>query len=113
MNDDLDPLRKAAVLLTSLDTESADALLAQMPADKVAEVLEIQMVLGEIEPAERDAVIEEFFLTGQEKPLPTVGNEESTVEQSLVCGGVEISEGLKRRRHLREQRIGTLCVEAR
>lgn len=57
-------LRKAAILLASLDARHVDALLEQLTA-RQAEVLRRAIErLGEIEPDEQAAVIEEFFRIG-------------------------------------------------
>ena len=54
-------LRKAAVLLASLDGERADELLRQMSPGQSHVLRRAVEELGEIEPAEQNEVIEEFF----------------------------------------------------
>jgi flagellar motor switch protein FliG len=57
-------LRKAAVLLTSLDEERAAAILAQMAPAPAAAVRRAMDRLGYVDASERDEVIEEFFRLG-------------------------------------------------
>jgi len=57
-------LRKAAVLLASLDTERADELLRQMSPGQSHVLRQAVEELGEIELAEQNEVIEEFFRIG-------------------------------------------------
>jgi flagellar motor switch protein FliG len=57
-------IRKAAILVALLDTETADVLLAQMPPDQADKVLRESRKLGKIDPAEQRAVIDEFFRIG-------------------------------------------------
>jgi flagellar motor switch protein FliG len=57
-------LRKAAVLIASLDADTADLLLAQMPRDQ-AELVRREIVdLGEIDPSEQRAVLDDFVRFG-------------------------------------------------
>jgi flagellar motor switch protein FliG len=57
-------LRKAAVLVASLDAERAEAMLAQMaPAQREALRAAVE-ALGELDPVEQSEVIEEFFRIG-------------------------------------------------
>ena len=56
----LAPLKKAAILLASLDDETADRLLAQMEPEMAARV-RLQIVeLDEIDPDEQEEILEEF-----------------------------------------------------
>lgn len=54
-------LRKAAILLTALDTPSADALLEQMDPRQASLVRSAVLSLGEVSPHEQQQVLEEFF----------------------------------------------------
>lgn len=63
-------IRKAAILLSSLDGPTVSALLDQMASEQVYLVRQAMDELGAIEPIERDQVIDEFFHTG---PLATSG----------------------------------------
>jgi flagellar motor switch protein FliG len=59
-----DGLRKAAILVSSLDTAAADALLEQLPTEQAQRVRELVVELDEIDPAEQRRVIDEFFRVG-------------------------------------------------
>jgi flagellar motor switch protein FliG len=63
-NTSKDTLRKAAILVASLDHRSADALLDQMGPEQAARVRNAVMELGEISLAEQECVIEEFMRGG-------------------------------------------------
>jgi len=56
-----DPLRKAAVLVASLDRVSADRLLDQMDEAQARQVRDAVVALGEPDAREQQVVIEEFF----------------------------------------------------
>lgn len=56
-----DPLRKAAILIKSLDKATADGLLAQMPPDAAERVLAAARTLAEIEPSEQQEVMRDFL----------------------------------------------------
>jgi len=78
------PLRKAAVLVASLDRETADRMVAQMPAEQLELLHEEIARLGTIDPVEQRTVIDEFF-RGQ-RVLTSDGDSlelSSTVEQQL------------------------------
>jgi len=57
-------IRKAAILVASLDPQTSDALLAQLPADQVDRVKRAVLELDHVDPAEQEAVIDEFFRIG-------------------------------------------------
>ena len=83
-------LRKAAVLISALDRDSADALLEQMPEDQAAQVRLAIMELPEVGRDEQDKVLREFFS----------GRNPSTGPQSADAtfptsddGGVELQLG--------------------
>ncbi len=59
-----DNLRKAAILVASLDRASADSLLQQMSADQAARLRRALVELGPIDPDEQSDVIEDFFRIG-------------------------------------------------
>lgn len=64
MKDRQQNLRKAAILVASLDQDSADLLLSQMSVDQAATVREAIEELGPLDPEEQNEVIEEFFRIG-------------------------------------------------
>ena len=53
-------LRKAAILVSSLDTHSADALLDEMPAEDAARVRNAILELGDVDPREQQQIMKEF-----------------------------------------------------
>ncbi len=53
-------IRKAAILVSSLDTETADALLDQMSRDQADAVRRAVIDLPDVDPSEQDEVIGEF-----------------------------------------------------
>jgi flagellar motor switch protein FliG len=57
-------VRKAAVLIASLDPESANALLSQMPVEQAEAVRVEARSLGPVDPEEQQDVIDEFFRVG-------------------------------------------------
>lgn len=72
-------LRKAAVLIATLDTRSADALLDKMPPESASLVRQMIMDLDDISPDEQNAVIREFMRAGGQ----ATQIEEDGVELSL------------------------------
>lgn len=62
-------LRKAAILVASLDKASAEALLAQMPKAIAQRVLAAAKELGPIDPREQQEVLSDFARQSG-KPLP-------------------------------------------
>src|SRR6188472_3707459 len=54
-------LRKAAILVTALDGAAADQLLDQMGEQQAARVRNAVMELSDIDPAEQETVLAEFF----------------------------------------------------
>jgi flagellar motor switch protein FliG len=56
-------LRKAAVLISALETDMADTLLEQMGPDQAARVRNAILYLGDVPSAEQEAVLAEFFGT--------------------------------------------------
>jgi flagellar motor switch protein FliG len=61
-------IRKAAVLIASLDVDTADMLLGQMPPQQADEVRREVLELGELDPVEQKRVIDEFFRIGPLMP---------------------------------------------
>jgi len=57
-------IRKAAILVSSLDQASADRLLDQMDPRQAQRVRNAIFELGEIDPVEQKQIIEEFFRLG-------------------------------------------------
>ncbi len=69
-------LRKAAVLVSVLDSRAADALLDKMGPERAAKVRNAVMQIGEVSRAEQEQVIREFM--GGGGPLP--GDPEPGIE---------------------------------
>ena len=57
-------LRKAAILVASLDTAAADAVLDQLTPEQARQVREIVVELDDIDQSEQRRVIDEFFHSG-------------------------------------------------
>jgi len=62
-------LRKAAILVASLDQPTAESVLAQMEPEQAEQVRRAILHLGEVDPLEQDRAIEEFFRVGPLQPL--------------------------------------------
>ncbi|MCK6455007.1 MAG: flagellar motor switch protein FliG [Phycisphaerae bacterium] len=60
-SDDLSGLRKAAILLVSLDKDTAAKILRQLPRDLVEDVTREVATVGEIPGETRQKVVEEFY----------------------------------------------------
>lgn len=84
-----DKIRKAAILIDSLDAPFAESLLQEMPADDARRVRDALSKLGVVEPMERDRVIEEFMLAG----FPAE-DEAQAEEEASENSGVEVDESL-------------------
>ena len=61
-------IRKAAILLASLDGPLANQLAGQLPPSQMELVRQAMEGLGEIDPAEQQEVIDEFFRIGPTTP---------------------------------------------
>ena len=57
-------IRKAAILVASLDAPTADLLLAQMGSHQADQVRHAILRLSDVDPAEQNEIIEEFFRIG-------------------------------------------------
>jgi flagellar motor switch protein FliG len=64
MNSKNNGLRKAAILVASLDGETADLLLQRLEPEQVEQVRRMVADLGPIDPATRRRIVDEFFRTG-------------------------------------------------
>src|SRR5579864_6459678 len=88
--------RKAAILVASLDSATADLLLAQIGPDEADRVRRAILHLEEVDPIEQEAVIDEFRCT--EPPvrmadLPGIElNDELARKLSLPVGGGDVAE---------------------
>jgi flagellar motor switch protein FliG len=61
-------IRKAAILVASLDPAVAEAMLSQLAPDQVQQVREAVAMLGEIDADERQRIIDEFLRLGHMVP---------------------------------------------
>ncbi len=61
-------LRKAAILVASLDSPTADLLLSQMGLGQADEVRHAILRLSDVDPLEQNEIIEEFFRIGPLMP---------------------------------------------
>jgi flagellar motor switch protein FliG len=68
-----DGLRKAAILVASLDTAAADVVLDQLTPDQARQVREIVIELEDIDQGEQRRIIDEFFHTGPAAPADDTG----------------------------------------
>ncbi len=77
-----DALRRAAILVTTLDTESADALLNEMSPDQAASIRHAIMELGDIDIVEQQEVMQQFV--GRSGPTPPAPEPDVELEASLI-----------------------------
>lgn len=68
MNERHNTLRKAAILVASLEPDAAEALLAQMSVEQARTLREAAAMLGDMDDGEQAAVIDEFFRIGPMLP---------------------------------------------
>jgi flagellar motor switch protein FliG len=64
MSESNDNLRKAAILIATLDPKSADRLLAQMPSEQAQRLRRMVVQLGPIDPVEQENVVAQFVRVG-------------------------------------------------
>lgn len=81
-------LRKAAILVSSLDAQTADQILEQMPEEQAGQVRRMMVELGDVDPREQQRVIDEFFRHGSAPAAPADDDSQ---------GGVELAPDLARR----------------
>jgi len=63
-----DGIRKAAILVASLDEAAAERLLDQMDPRQAKRVRQALLELGHVDPQEQRAIVEEFFRVGPPAP---------------------------------------------
>ncbi len=86
MRNRLQAVRKAAILIASLDPQTADVLIEQMPPEQAAAVRAAIDTLGPVSPDEQQATIEEFFRIGPlvpEKSPPGIELDGETIDEWL------------------------------
>jgi flagellar motor switch protein FliG len=82
-------LRKAAILVTALDRDSADALLEQMPGEQAAQIRNALVELPDVNRTEQEEVLREF-LSGKQGTMPELADEQG-VELDLKSNPEEVS----------------------
>ena len=88
MSDTISPLRKAAIIIDSLDRRAADALLAQLAPETAARVRQVRWQLGTVESRERERIIAEFLqrgLAASEQASADVAVDESLAAKIAVA----------------------------
>ncbi len=75
-----DGMRKAAILISALDRDTVDTLLDQMGPAQASHVRQAVIELDDIDPAEQQQVIEEFFRLGPGLPPQRHGAYNAGVE---------------------------------
>ncbi|HEX4144391.1 MAG TPA: FliG C-terminal domain-containing protein [Pirellulales bacterium] len=79
-------VRKAAILIASLDPPTAEGLLDQMPLEQASAVRAAIDALGNVSPKEQQATIEEFFRIGPlvpEKSPPGIELDGNAIDEWL------------------------------
>jgi flagellar motor switch protein FliG len=88
-----DMLRRAAVLVSSLDTATADALLDQLPEEDAARVRRLVVEIEEVDADEQRAVLDDFR---RGRRQPSAGRD-ARHRRHDSNAGVELDPGLARR----------------
>jgi flagellar motor switch protein FliG len=70
-------IRKVAILVSGLDQAAADRLLEEMGPRQESLVRQAMVDLGDVDPAEQQRVMREFFSSGTETATQAVGGVES------------------------------------
>lgn len=86
-------LRKAAILLDSLDGPTAEVLCAQMSSEQAARVRQAVSQLGPVDPGERQRIVDEFLRLGAATAETAVADVE--LDESLaarIAVAAEVSE---------------------
>jgi flagellar motor switch protein FliG len=117
-------LRKAAILVASLDHTAADAVLKQLGAEPARQVRQAVIALDEIADDEREQVMIEFFRLSPERKITQYSSEtvdgrsadhKPAVERSKPAGGrpfqrLSEAEGEKLARLLSNERPQTIAL---
>ena len=81
-------LRKAAILVASLDGPTADRILDQMSEEQAGQVRRMMVDLGDLDPREQRHVIDEFFRQGPARQAAPAA------KAAPAKGGVELAGAL-------------------
>lgn len=90
-------LRRAAILVASLDTSTADAILGQMSDEQAAQVRRMMVELGDVDAKEQQQVIDEFCRQGSGRRQEPARVAAENPADNAADGGVELDAGLARR----------------
>lgn len=93
MQESIHDVRRAAILIASLDRETADTLLSQLPSTTAEQVRRAAASLDDLDPMEQKDVIGEFLQT----KTPSKEREPATEAKTSPLkdtGGVELSDSL-------------------
>jgi flagellar motor switch protein FliG len=82
-----DGLRKAAILVASLDTAAADAVLDQLTPEQARQVREIVIEMDDVDQGEQRRVIDEFFHAGPKVPAKATGGVELDGRLAWLASG--------------------------
>lgn len=82
-------LRRAAILVTAVDTRSADALLEAMAPDQAAKVRDAVMDLNDVDETEREQVLNEFLT--QRRKQRRAAHDGVEVDESLTSKFLHVS----------------------
>jgi len=93
-----DGLRKAAILVASLDTAAADAVLDQLTPEQARQVREIVVELDNIDQSEQRRIIDEFTGQGAGSTEQGAGSTEQGVEWA-PSSGYAVAESLPSARY--------------
>lgn len=85
-------LRKAAILVSALDSAAADQLLDQMGEQQAARVRHAVMELDDVDPGEQEAILAEFFGQPQEHATPDDGVELALSSSSASSSSADLRQ---------------------
>lgn len=100
-NKDMSGIRKAAILLLSIDQEAASMILKQMEPKAVEEITRDLAALGEVPKGVRDKVIEEFYELALSQAWITEGGLENA--KSLLGKSLDPKEADRILQAIRQQ----------
>src|SRR5262245_22941848 len=87
MSSSAESLRKVAVVLASLDAETADTLIDRMPEERARQMRQALLQLDQLDATEQESVVAEFLRQGQ-------------AARQADLAGVEVEAGLAQRLEL-------------
>jgi len=90
-------IRKAAVLVTSLDRQTVDLLLDQLEPQEAQRVRQAVIDLGPVDPAERDRIVDEFLRVGPMAPFLGIRSTREESQERKQPPGIELDDRLARK----------------